>query len=358
MDYEKIYAALVLKRQKTEVLNPQDHYLEKHHVLPKSMGGKNTSDNLVFLTAREHLVAHMLLKVITKKKYGASSEEYRKMVSALFFMVHRTAEHAYTHVSSREYARMREAFAYVTSLRVAGKKHWHYGQRWSDEVKAKISKANTGRKFSPEVRLKLKQRKSSTLGRKWTDEQRARVSAKRKGRKPSENTLRALAEYRKTHSNPMQGISLKDKMSPEAYACMLERRKAKINKLIAEGKWVWKNGLEGKSAEERAAIREQQRQAYWRRWEAMTPEEQAQVRARRKEANKRSQITKKARKEELLRQGVLPVKRFWFTDGVRNVIRETAPEGFVRGQTRHKTRNKETKDFKHNNKKEEGDDGI
>jgi hypothetical protein len=36
-------------------------YTEKHHVIPKSLGGLNTKDNLVRLTAREHYVAHLCL---------------------------------------------------------------------------------------------------------------------------------------------------------------------------------------------------------------------------------------------------------------------------------------------------------
>lgn len=33
----------------------------KHHILPRCMGGKNTKDNLVHLTHREHFIAHYML---------------------------------------------------------------------------------------------------------------------------------------------------------------------------------------------------------------------------------------------------------------------------------------------------------
>ncbi len=36
-------------------------YKEKHHIIPKSLGGNNSKDNLVELTAREHFIVHMLL---------------------------------------------------------------------------------------------------------------------------------------------------------------------------------------------------------------------------------------------------------------------------------------------------------
>ena len=38
-----------------------DCYKEKHHILPRSLGGSNDKSNLVELTAREHFIVHMLL---------------------------------------------------------------------------------------------------------------------------------------------------------------------------------------------------------------------------------------------------------------------------------------------------------
>ena len=37
-----------------------DCYTENHHIIPKSLGGSNDSDNLVALTAREHFLCHWL----------------------------------------------------------------------------------------------------------------------------------------------------------------------------------------------------------------------------------------------------------------------------------------------------------
>lgn len=38
-----------------------DGYTEKHHIIPKSLGGTNKKENLVSLTAREHFICHWLL---------------------------------------------------------------------------------------------------------------------------------------------------------------------------------------------------------------------------------------------------------------------------------------------------------
>lgn len=55
-------------------------YTEKHHIIPKSLGGSNDSSNLVSLTAREHFVCHMLL---TKMVNGIQRQ---KMVHAWWAM--------------------------------------------------------------------------------------------------------------------------------------------------------------------------------------------------------------------------------------------------------------------------------
>lgn len=39
-------------------------YFEKHHILPRCMGGTNAKSNLVLLTPREHFIAHILLTKI------------------------------------------------------------------------------------------------------------------------------------------------------------------------------------------------------------------------------------------------------------------------------------------------------
>ena len=40
-------------------------YTENHHIIPRSLNGTNTSENLVRLTAREHFVCHLLLTKMT-----------------------------------------------------------------------------------------------------------------------------------------------------------------------------------------------------------------------------------------------------------------------------------------------------
>lgn len=57
MDYEKHYAALIARARNRAILG----YSERHHILPRCMGGGDEPSNLVDLTPEEHYVAHQLL---------------------------------------------------------------------------------------------------------------------------------------------------------------------------------------------------------------------------------------------------------------------------------------------------------
>ena len=50
--------------------NMLDCYMEKHHIIPKSEAGSNENNNLVYLTPKEHFIAHKLLYRIDPKNYN------------------------------------------------------------------------------------------------------------------------------------------------------------------------------------------------------------------------------------------------------------------------------------------------
>ncbi len=57
MNYQWHYNRLI-ERGKNRVV---DGYTERHHIVPRCIGGSNDPDNLVVLTPEEHYVAHQLL---------------------------------------------------------------------------------------------------------------------------------------------------------------------------------------------------------------------------------------------------------------------------------------------------------
>ena len=58
MNYSLAYQRLIAKAR--ERVCPEG-YVERHHVLPRALGGSDDSSNIVALTSREHFIAHALL---------------------------------------------------------------------------------------------------------------------------------------------------------------------------------------------------------------------------------------------------------------------------------------------------------
>jgi hypothetical protein len=81
MNYQTIYNSLINKAKlRNWTRKNTDIYLERHHIIPRSLGGDDSKENLVFLTAREHFLAHWLL---FKIKSGIDKS---KMANAWFRM--------------------------------------------------------------------------------------------------------------------------------------------------------------------------------------------------------------------------------------------------------------------------------
>lgn len=65
MNYSKIYGSLI---ERAKYRDLSGSYYERHHIIPRCMGGTNEPGNIVRLTAEEHFVAHELLVKIHPKE--------------------------------------------------------------------------------------------------------------------------------------------------------------------------------------------------------------------------------------------------------------------------------------------------
>jgi hypothetical protein len=162
----------IVNRAKTRVLIIGGYY-EKHHIIPKSLGGNNNSDNLVKLTAREHFICHWLLT----KMVSGTKEKYQ-MWNAFSCMLYRENPNQERHkVSSRVFENIKSAGSKIKSERFSGKNNPmygkrgelspHYGKKKSAEHLANLSKAHTGVIRTLESRAK---QSATTTGRKQTQE--------------------------------------------------------------------------------------------------------------------------------------------------------------------------------------------
>lgn len=121
MNYKKIYRNLIDKRRKCIPIG----YAEKHHIVPRSLGGTDDDDNLVLLTAREHFIAHLLLV-----KIHENTQNYHKMLKAFFMMLVCESGNQQRYNTSRKFEVMRKEYAIAKSIEQTGIGNSQYGTCW------------------------------------------------------------------------------------------------------------------------------------------------------------------------------------------------------------------------------------
>lgn len=124
----------------------KDNYQERHHIVPRSWGGENSLDNLIYLYPEEHFYAHKLLAL--------ENLEDTSMQCA-WWMMGRKNKNGGTYATPEEYALARNNFIksfsgpnnpnYQTT-RVNGENNPMYGKHCSDHCKALLSEQLSGGK--------------------------------------------------------------------------------------------------------------------------------------------------------------------------------------------------------------------
>lgn len=222
MNYQKIYNNLVTCNKVRE------GYVEKHHILPKCIGGLDSKENLVNLYPEEHYLAHLLLCKIypnnQKLLYAAMN-----MTSGAMINNGKRTNKAYGWLR-RQYAKSMSGDNNPNRKnpelqKLAGVKR--IGQKRTEETKCNMSLAQMGRTFSEETknkmaesaknrppiseetRIKLKQRKPNTYwsGKQMSDETKAKMSASRKGKTMSEEAkekMRIAAKAREENKRKLK----------------------------------------------------------------------------------------------------------------------------------------------------------
>jgi hypothetical protein len=204
MNYQLHYDLLISSRKNR--LLEEGVYYEKHHIIPKSMGGSNDPDNIIKLTLREHFIAHLLLWRIHRN---------RQMASAFVYMTGNMRKQNYV-ISSRMYEEVKLAASFSAKERLTGipKTEEHKRnmalarERMSDEDKNKISK---------KISDALKGRPSKLKGRPMQDESKTKISNAlkgkylgketwMKGKKHSEESKQKLREKAKLRTGEKNGF--------------------------------------------------------------------------------------------------------------------------------------------------------
>lgn len=119
MQYQKIYTNIV-ERAKSRQL---EGYCEKHHIIPRCLGGTDDKDNLVKLTYREHFLCHKLLCKI----YPGNL----KLVYAISFMVYSSKKNKRL-VNSKDFDYVKRMLAPHMGSWNKGREPWNKGLKGND----------------------------------------------------------------------------------------------------------------------------------------------------------------------------------------------------------------------------------
>lgn len=140
MDYQKIYDNLISKSRKRGLdKSSLNVYTEYHHVIPSCVGGINTDENKVLLTASEHYLAHQLLIKIYKNH--PNKRFYHSLVLAARNM---TINAKHTIRNNKMYSWLRNEYSKSQSIARTGKGNPFYGKRHSSENIANWSNSRSG----------------------------------------------------------------------------------------------------------------------------------------------------------------------------------------------------------------------
>lgn len=165
------YENLVAKAKSRSLL---EGYVERHHVIPVSLGGNNKSENIITLTAREHYIAHLLLW-----KMSMDKKSHNKMTMALHVMVngsgHKKQNRSYL-VPSRIYEANRKEYVQVISEIMSGPDNKWRGQKHSAESLEKMKAWQRDPVIKQQQRERVTGKNNPMFGKTHSEEMKKRIA--------------------------------------------------------------------------------------------------------------------------------------------------------------------------------------
>ena len=131
MNYITAYNNLINRSINRELIS--DQYYENHHIVPRCVGGSDKKENLVFLTPREHYIAHQLLIKIYPNNIKLTH-------AAMMMTVSSKCNKGRKYSKNRLYGWLRTKYSKQISLKQQGTSNNQYGTTWVFSKELQVSK--------------------------------------------------------------------------------------------------------------------------------------------------------------------------------------------------------------------------
>ena len=122
--------------------------VNRHHIIPKCMGGTDEEDNIIELSAEDHAMAHWLLylenpsvELLRSYNFAKAQIEYQRNYSP--------EKHGMYGKRQSDESNRKNSEAHK------GENNYWYGKHLPDDMRQKISESNKGKTFSKEHRQKI-----------------------------------------------------------------------------------------------------------------------------------------------------------------------------------------------------------
>lgn len=169
-----------------------EKYHERHHIVPRCMGGTDDDENLIDLFPREHYIAHELL--------AKEHPDNQKLTYAWWMMSHCAANtnKGRYELTPDEYEEARIAFSKMRSKNSIGENNSFFGKHHSEKTRQQMKKNhadvtgsknpmyNNGHRIAGSKNgmygVRRYGKDSPNYGHKWTPELKEKLSKKLKGK--------------------------------------------------------------------------------------------------------------------------------------------------------------------------------
>lgn len=254
--YLKVYESLMSRAllrglDKTKL----DYYTELHHIIPRCLWpeGKNRKSNQCLLTAREHIIAHMLLARIYPDNVKLAIAVTAMLIGKNNLNEDRNS--AVKTFSTRLIAQFREA---ATKLKIGQKRTDEQKERMSKSAKIRAEKYQLGKSLPDSTKRKMRESKLKNLekedsntrkekygwakGNKQSKEWVEKRVSQLKGRKGHKDTKETLEKKRQSTINRLKnnpgkyGMIIKD---PEGRVFYSRAECARFYKVSSETVKRW-----------------------------------------------------------------------------------------------------------------------